>query len=111
MNTIQEHEVLAPKVYFKDNYLCVVLEDDRIIQTPISIFPRLQNGTSAQRNNFEFNPPDFAIHWPDLDEDILIKTLLAPCLNIPPKLLKAKPFEIRQKVEKKIRHGKKKQTA
>ena len=35
---------------------------------PLSWFPRLQNATIEQRENYELSP--FGIHWEELDEDL-----------------------------------------
>jgi hypothetical protein len=40
-----------------------------------SINPRLSVGTPAQLNNIEISP--FGLHWPDLDEDLSFRGMLA----------------------------------
>ncbi len=54
--------------------LVVTLTDGRKIVTPLDWYPRLKNGTPAQRANFEIMP--MGIHWPDLDEDLGIAGML-----------------------------------
>lgn len=57
-----------------DVALIVDLADGRTISVPILWFPRLAYGTPAERSNFEILRD--SIHWPDLDEDIGVITLL-----------------------------------
>ncbi|WP_246586869.1 DUF2442 domain-containing protein [Stakelama flava] len=53
----------------------VKLEDGRTIGVPLAWFPRLLNGSEAERRAFFLSPS--GIHWEALDEDIAIATLLA----------------------------------
>ncbi|MBX9680799.1 MAG: DUF2442 domain-containing protein [Gemmataceae bacterium] len=55
--------------------LSVDLDDGRTIIAPMAWFPRLMNGTDAERQNFEVSGS--GIHWPDLDEDISVEGLLS----------------------------------
>ena len=57
--------------------LAVNLDDGRTIVVPTCWFPRLLKGTDAERANFRFIGKGTGIHWPDLDEDISIESLLA----------------------------------
>jgi hypothetical protein len=57
-----------------DDALIVDLADGRTISTPILWFPRLAHGTCEERSHFEIFRD--SIHWPDLDEDIGLPTLL-----------------------------------
>ena len=57
--------------------LRVALEDGRTLTVPIAWFPRLAEGTPAERARWELLGDGQGIHWPDLDEDILLASLLA----------------------------------
>lgn len=57
-----------------DDELIVELADGRTVAAPILWFPRLSHGTLAERGNFSISRQ--GIHWPDLDEDINVATLL-----------------------------------
>jgi hypothetical protein len=46
------------------------------LSTPVSRFPRLANATAAQRNHWRLIGRGDGIHWPDVDEDISVRTLL-----------------------------------
>jgi len=62
-------------VRIDDANLWVELEDGRTLGVPLAWFPRLLNGTMAQRLAFELSP--MGIHWDELDEDISVAGLLA----------------------------------
>jgi hypothetical protein len=56
--------------------LLVSLADGRELATPIDWFPRLVEATRAERENWQIKGRGEALHWPDLDEDIEIASLL-----------------------------------
>jgi len=68
---------LAVAVDVTDNELRVELEDGRTISVPLPWYPRLLNGTPAERSNWRLIGRGSGIHWPDLDEDISVEGLLA----------------------------------
>jgi hypothetical protein len=53
-----------------DDTLSVDLEDGRSVSVPIGWYPRLANGTPAERANFQISGAGYGVHWPDLDEDL-----------------------------------------
>lgn len=55
-------------------HLHVTLADGRELATPIDWYPRLREAANAARNHIEFLP--MGLHWPDLDEDISIASML-----------------------------------
>jgi hypothetical protein len=70
-------EAVAQTVSLDDKALKVGLTDGRVLVVPLSWFPRLAFGTSAERSNWSLIGRGEGIHWPDLDEDISIESLLA----------------------------------
>lgn len=44
---------------------------------PIDWYPRLVHGNTAERNKWRLIGKGEGIHWPELDEDISVKALLA----------------------------------
>ncbi|MEX2213620.1 MAG: DUF2442 domain-containing protein [Phycisphaeraceae bacterium] len=77
MNTsTAEKSCLAQRVVVTDEAVSVDLSDGRTIIVPIGWYPRLLQGTPAERNRVEFNGGGKGIHWPDLDEDISVENLL-----------------------------------
>lgn len=69
--------VAARDVRVTDDELVADLADGRTIAVPLSWFPRLAHGTPAERMNWRLIAGGDGIHWPDLDEDISIGSLLA----------------------------------
>jgi hypothetical protein len=67
-------EARATNVFVTAHHLTVELEDGRMISVPLAWYPRLMHGTPAEWANFEISR--FGIHWPDLDEDISVKSII-----------------------------------
>jgi hypothetical protein len=57
-----------------DAHLTVTLQDGRVLRSPLWWYPRLQNASPSQREVVELMP--MGIHWPDIDEDISIASIL-----------------------------------
>ena len=70
-------EALAQKVEFTDEAMQVFLKDGRVISTPMAWFPALQKATSEQRSQYEVVGGGLGLFWPELEEDILVASLLA----------------------------------
>lgn len=70
-------EALALSVSLSDDALIAELADGRTITVPIAWFPRLAHGTPMERANWRLIARGEGIHWPDLDEDISVESLLA----------------------------------
>jgi hypothetical protein len=68
---------LAQSVSVSDDALVVDLADGRTIAVPLAWFPRLAHGTPPERVNWRLIAAGEGIHWPDLDEDISVASLLA----------------------------------
>lgn len=64
------------QVIVTDDTLSVELEDGRTISVPIGWYPRLAQGTPAERAHFQISGAGYGIFWPDLDEDIGVEGLL-----------------------------------
>jgi hypothetical protein len=71
----------ATNVEFDEDSMWVSLEDGRTIGVPLAWYPRLLNGSAAQREDFFLSPS--GIHWEALDEDVSIASLLADRLETP----------------------------
>lgn len=59
----------------RDGQIIVSMESGVEVHFPVAGNPRLARGTSEQLNNIELSP--FGLHWPDLDEDLSFRGLLA----------------------------------
>src|SRR5258708_28204853 len=55
----------------------VDLADGRVLSVPLAWFPRLFHGTHAERANWRLIGAGERLHWPDLDDDISVRSLLA----------------------------------
>ena len=70
-------EALAQSVRLSDDALVAELADRRTITVPLAWFPRLAHGTLAERDNWRLIGGGEGVHWPDLDEDVSVESLLA----------------------------------
>jgi len=68
---------LAQQVTVTDDALVIDLVDGRTVSVPLAWYPRLVHGTAAERANWRLIGRGEGIHWPDLDEDISVASLLA----------------------------------
>ncbi len=66
----------AVDVETTDSVLRVTLADGRELSAPLEWFPRLRDATVEQRGHWRLIGGGEGIHWPDVDEDIAIATLL-----------------------------------
>ena len=72
-----KNEPKAMNVRVHDGKLIVDLVDGRSLTVPLDWYPRLAHATPEQQRNWVLLGDGYAIHWPDLDEDIGIEGLLA----------------------------------
>jgi len=59
-----------------DDRLIVALADGRELSAPLAWFPRLSDATAEQRGKWRLIRRGHGIHWPQVDEDISIASLL-----------------------------------
>jgi len=57
-------------VSFDTNNIIVEMNDGKIIQSLIQLYPNLRKGTTEQMNNYEIKGDGRWIHWEELDEDL-----------------------------------------
>ena len=69
-------DATATDVRVTADSLHVVLADGRELTVPLAWFPRLLDATSEQRRNWRLIGRGQGIHWPDVDEDISVVSLL-----------------------------------
>ena len=69
-------EPLATDLEFTDSALKVFLADGREISAPLAWFPRLLQATLAERNHWRLIGGGIGVHWPSVDEDISVESLL-----------------------------------
>jgi len=75
-SSIISEDLIPLDVTVDDATLRVRFRDGLEIATPTSRFPRLANGTPAQRSNWRLIGRGDGIHWPEIDEDISVRSLL-----------------------------------
>ena len=66
----------AVEVRVSADQIFVVLADGRELAAPLAWSPRLTEATTAQRKNWRLIGRGQGIHWPDVDEDISVASLL-----------------------------------
>ncbi|HVY94590.1 MAG TPA: DUF2442 domain-containing protein [Bryobacteraceae bacterium] len=78
MSTSQAETIGASalSVRVTDLDLSVDLSDGRTITVPVAWFPRIAMGTQKERENWLLIGKGHGIHWPDLDEDVNVESLL-----------------------------------
>jgi hypothetical protein len=57
-----------------DSHLSVTLTNARLVRTPLWWYPRLLAATAEQKSQVELSP--LGIHWPEIDEDISVASML-----------------------------------
>ncbi|MHB1044268.1 MAG: DUF2442 domain-containing protein [Eubacteriales bacterium] len=70
--------VVALEVWFDNDKLYARLSDGREIGVPLEWFPRLKKAETHKRANWRFIGGGIGVHWPDLDEDIAVQSLIQP---------------------------------
>ena len=80
MNTLV---ATARSASFRDGNIVVVFESGVEIRFPIGKNPRLAKGSASQLNNIEVSP--FGLHWPELDEDLSFRGIVAGSFGQPKK--------------------------
>jgi hypothetical protein len=68
---------LAISVSVSAHAIHLVLADGRELSAPLAWFPRLANATPQQQSNYRLIGGGIGIHWPDIDEDISVESLLS----------------------------------
>jgi len=77
MNTLAvKFDDHAVDVSFTRNALHLVLADGREISAPLEWFPRLRDATENNRSNWRLIGQGVGVHWPEIDEDIAVGTLM-----------------------------------
>ncbi|TAN59255.1 MAG: DUF2442 domain-containing protein [Rhodospirillales bacterium] len=66
----------ALSVSIDESAVRFILADGREISAPLEWFPRLRDASPDQRRNWRLIGRGVGAHWPDLDEDIAVTTLM-----------------------------------
>lgn len=68
---------LALDASVTDDALSVTLDDGRVVSAPLAWFPRLAHATGEERANWRLIGRGSGIHWPAIEEDISMESLIA----------------------------------
>ncbi len=71
-----ELDATAVDVRVDEDALRVTLADGRELAIPLAWFPRLRDATPAQHRNWRLIGRGQGIHWPAIDEDISVASLM-----------------------------------
>jgi hypothetical protein len=66
----------ALKVTVTEDSLAVDLSDGRTVSVPLAWYPRLVHGSPLERKNWRLIAGGQGIHWPDLDEDLSVESIV-----------------------------------
>ena len=69
-------DATAVDVAVTDEFLVVTLADGRELSAPLAWFPRLANASEEQRRKWRLIGRGQGIHWPEVDEDVSVASLL-----------------------------------
>ena len=67
----------AVRVTVSEVSLSVDLEDGRSVSVPLAWYPRLVHATQEERDKWALIGKGEGIHWPDLDEDLSVRGIIA----------------------------------
>jgi Protein of unknown function (DUF2442) len=77
MNTLAiQLDPHAVDVAIDNDALHFILADGREITAPLAWFPRLRDASETQRKNWRLIGKGIGVHWPEIDEDIAVETLM-----------------------------------
>ena len=68
---------VATSAVVTDDALIVELSDGRSVSPPLTWYPRLLHATAEERLKWRLIAQGEGIHWPDVDEDISVGSLIA----------------------------------
>lgn len=68
--------VTAQHVTIGEDELTFDLTDGRSVSVPLAWYPRLLHGTPEERGNWRLIGNGEGVHWPELDEDISVDSIL-----------------------------------
>lgn len=77
MPTFESEALRTPTgIQIDEREIRLTFSDGSMAAAPLQLFPRLLNATEEQRSNWRWIGSRHGIHWPDVDEDIAVHTLV-----------------------------------
>jgi len=67
---------LAVDVHVTEDEIEMTLADGRHVSAPLEWFPRLRNASPSERSKWRLIGRGIGVHWPEIDEDISVASLL-----------------------------------
>ncbi len=67
----------AVRVRVTEDELSLDLADGRTVSVPLGWYPRLSHATPEERDGWELIGGGSGVHWPEVDEDVSVASLLA----------------------------------
>ena len=89
MNTVASREPRIVTLEVTDEAIVARPADGRTVSVPLAWSWRLADATPEQRRRFQIIGAGEGGHWPDIDEDISARGMLAGAPACPPKPAKA----------------------
>lgn len=74
--SMNDEKAKAVSVTITDDTIQFSLADGRQLSAPLEWFPRLHQATLEERRKWHIIGDGMGIHWPEIDEDIAVSTLL-----------------------------------
>jgi Protein of unknown function (DUF2442) len=74
--SVARFDTTVVDVSVTEDRLTVILADGRELSAPLTWFPRLLEATEEQRRNWRLIGRGHGIHWPEVDEDVSVTSLL-----------------------------------
>ncbi len=76
MNTVVSSDPRIQEVRITEEEIIAHLVDGRVISVPLAWSWRLSEATHAQRANFRLIGTGQGVHWPEIDEDITVRSII-----------------------------------
>lgn len=72
----RDHPPPAVNVVINDTDLRLILADGRDVSAPLAWFPRLRDATPDQRAQWRLIGRGQGVHWPEVDDDVSVGSLI-----------------------------------
>ncbi len=66
----------AVKAWYEENKICLLMSDQKEIRFPVYLNKKLREAQVEKVKNIELICDGTGLHWPDLDEDLLVTGII-----------------------------------
>jgi hypothetical protein len=70
------NDLRIQRVSFPSESMAVEFSDGRTISVPLNFFPRLQNASPSERDQWQLIGRGLGVHWEPVDEDLSVENVL-----------------------------------